>query len=264
MIPTIPPLSATAAARFPASRRHLLERCDSTNDVGRDLLRDGAPDGTLVLADAQDAGRGRLARSWHSPPARNIHLSLLLRPAIPPERVPLLTLVLATAGHDALRSVGVAAVGKWPNDLVVVHGRGRRKIAGIACEAVSVTRGELAVVAGIGINVDITAEELPTELRPIATSVRIETGERADRGVLIATLLEQFAPLYEQLQHDGPVALLQGWQERLETLGRDVDVDVGDRVIRGRAVGLGPLGELRVRTADARIETITAGDVGME
>ena len=260
--PELPLLDGPAAALFAPERHQLLECCGSTNDVARQLAENGAPEGTLVLADAQESGRGRLGRSWFSPPGRSIYLSLLLRPTLDPGELPLLTLALAVAAADVLQDAGTDVAVKWPNDLVVRHPGSLRKLAGIACEAIH--GRHVAVAAGIGINVNLTREELPPDLDPLATSVRIETGRSADRAALAARLLERFAPLYQLLLRRGSAGILPLYRARLETVGRDVTVDVGQRIVRGRAVGIGPIGELEVACADGHTEIITAGDVGME
>ena len=262
--PELPPLAEPAASLFPAVRQLRLARCASTNNEVRDRIRAGEPEGLLVLADGQDAGRGRLGRLWHSPPGRNVYLTLLLRPPLAPELAPLVTLALALAGRAALRRGGVAAQIKWPNDLVVriAEDRPLRKLAGIACEAVAGEPGGLALAAGIGINVDMTADELPPDIAGTATSVRIETGRPGDRAAIIAGLLESFAPLYLALAKDQGASLLSEYAGALDTVGREVRVDLGDRVATGTAIGIGALGQLRVRGEDGGVEEIMAGDVG--
>lgn len=263
--PALPPLDGSAATLFPAARCLRLARCESTNDEVRDLIRGGASEGGLVIADAQDAGRGRLGRSWHSPPERNVYLTALLRPRLSPERIPLVTLALALAGRAALRTAGVPATIKWPNDLIVRHADGApaRKIAGIACEAVADGEGGLALAAGIGVNVDLRADELPPEIRDTATSVRIETGGRGDRPRLVADLLESFAPLYGKLQGDSGRSLMEAYRRKLDTLGRRIRVDLGGGVIEGTAIGVGDTGELLLRGEDGETRVIMAGDVGL-
>ena len=259
--PPLPRLSPIGTDLFPPERHRLLDRCGSTNDVARDLALSGEPEGTLVLADAQDAGRGRLGRAWYSPPGVNVYLSMVLRPRIDPDTIPLLTLVLAVAAVDAVCDRGVAASLKWPNDLIVT-GQRRRKLAGIACEAIG--GGPIAVAAGLGVNVNLRDEDLSDDLRPIATSMRIESGRHHERAALVGGILDHFASLYARLQRDGPDGILPLYTRRLETLGRPVSVDLGSRSIVGKAVGIGGRGELRVRCDDGRVETVTAGDVGME
>ncbi len=263
-VPAVGPLTGEAARLFPAEHHLLLARCGSTNDEARRLLAAGAPEGTLVLADAQDAGRGRRGRAWHSPPGRNVHLSLVLRPALPPEQTPLLTLALAVAALDAVRAFGVPAAIKWPNDLVIRDAPSlpARKLGGLICEAV-VHGGRVGVVAGIGIDVNVRRDELPAELREIATSMRERLGRRLERAAVVAAVLERFAPRYASLQAAGAAPLLAAYERRLDTLGRDVTVDLGDRVITGRALRLGPGGALVVQGAGGSRTTISAGDVGL-
>ncbi len=263
--PALPALSGEAATRFPVDRHVRLGRCGSTNDVARERLLDGAPDGTVVLADAQAAGRGRRDRAWFSPPGRNVYLSLALRPRLAPARVPLLTLVLAVAGCEAVRAAGVQAAIKWPNDLVVRTDPAApaRKLGGILCEAHPSPGGGLAVVAGLGIDVNVEPAEWPDELRPIATSIRAERGREADRARVAGDVLEAFAPRYAALQRGGAGAILPDYRARLETVGRAVTVDLGQRVVEGTAEGLGPAGELRLRDAAGQLVTVTAGDVGL-
>lgn len=261
----LPLLDGSAATLFPAARHHLLDTCGSTNDVARALALEGAPEGTLVLADAQTEGRGRLGRPWHSPPGANVHLSVLLRPSLPAHQVPLLTLALAVAAVDAVRGAGVDAWLKWPNDLVVDTPEGRRKLAGIACEAVAHPGGgALAVVAGLGVDVNLGAGDLPAELSGLATSMRILLGREVDRAALVGEILVQLADRYGHLQRTGPQGILPAYRRRLETLGRRVTVDLGDRRIEGVAEAVGGGGELHVRRGDGTLETVTAGDVGME
>jgi len=263
--PPLPPLIGPAADLFPPDRHQLLDTCGSTNDVARDRALEGAPEGTVILADAQTEGRGRLGRAWHSPAGANIHLSVLLRPALPAQQVPLLTLALAVAAVDAVRALGIDAALKWPNDLVADTAAGRRKLAGIACEAVTHPRGgSLAVVAGLGVDVNLSPDDLPAELQPIATSVRALLGRETDRAALAAHILEGLAVLYGDLQRAGPQGILPAYRRRLETVGRRVTVDLGDRTVVGLAEAVGGGGELRVRLDDGTLETITAGDVGME
>lgn len=265
IFPSLPPLTGPAADLFPARHHHLLDTCGSTNDVAREMAMNGAPEGTVVLADAQTTGRGRLGRSWHSPAGANIHLSILLRPDLPADQVPLLTLTLAVAAVDAVRDLGVRAMLKWPNDLVADTPAGRRKLAGIACEAVAHPRaGGLAVVAGLGVDVNLSMDALPAELHLVATSVLALRGRETDRAALTGRILERLAVLYTDLQQTGPRGILPPYRRRLETVGRRVTVDLGDRTVVGHAEDVGGGGELRVRLDDGSVETITAGDVGME
>lgn len=262
--PPLPPLDRAASDLFRPEYQHLLARCGSTNDEGRRLLLEGAPEGSLVLADAQDAGRGRLGRSWHSPPGASIYLSLVLRPELAPDQIPLVTLVLALAARAAVCAAGVPAAIKWPNDLIVRdhHYKGARKLSGIVCEAVT-HAGRLGVVAGIGVNVNLAISAFPLELRQTATSMAVESGHEHSREGVVAGILQQFAPRYRALVADGAAAILPEYRRCLDTAGRQVTVDTGELTIRGKAVGIGARGELLVQTRGGETVEINAGDVGL-
>ncbi len=159
----------------------------STNDDVLALARAGAAHGLVVIADEQTGGRGRLGRTWTSPPGQNLYLSALLRPELPPGGAPPITLAAAVAVAEALNESGVRASIKWPNDVLIMVDSKEKKVAGILTE--SVTRGSRleAVVLGIGVN--LNWRELPAELVPIATSVALATGEAVDRDAFAAALL---------------------------------------------------------------------------
>lgn len=162
-----------------------VERCASTQR----LLADGAPEGTTAVTDEQTEGRGRLGRNWHAPAGTSVLCSIVLRPHVPPERLPELSLVAGRACAAAIAEVaGVEPELKFPNDVLI----GRRKVAGILAEA-----REGTVVLGIGINVNQTAEELPTNVEPAATSLLVETGQTVDRAPLLAALLAQLEREYD-------------------------------------------------------------------
>jgi len=181
----------------------------STNARALELVAAGEPEGGLVLAEEQTAGRGRRDRTWTSRPFLGIYSSLILRPAVEAHCAPQFTLLAAVSAAQALRhACGLETRIKWPNDLVV----GGRKIAGVLGEA----RGSMApinaMVIGLGINVNHAAGDFPPELQSAATSVRIEIGTPGDRLEILATLLEQFEERYRRLLADGPDTLLREWE----------------------------------------------------
>src|SRR6516164_7295789 len=155
-------------------RIHYFEEVSSTQDHAAQLARDGTPQGTVVIAEEQTKGRGRMGRSWHSPAGLNLYLTIVLRPSIPIVEVPRLSLVAGIAVAEAVSQFapGIVAL-KWPNDLWLRE----RKAAGMIAEAVTDRNHQLnCVLLGIGINVNLTASDIPSELRSKATSIRIETG----------------------------------------------------------------------------------------
>ncbi len=206
----------------------------STNDRALELAIAGEPEGALVLAEEQTAGRGRRDRAWVSQARRGIYASLILRPSIPVTRAPLFTFMAAVAVADALSElIGLKARIKWPNDVLV----GRRKIAGVLGEVRGSDPEAREMVIGLGINVNQAPEEFSPDLAGAATSVRIETGSMADRAPILAALLGGFERRYARLLREGPGTLLAEW-EALSALPRG-----------SRAVVEGPSGRIEGTTA---------------
>jgi BirA family transcriptional regulator, biotin operon repressor / biotin---[acetyl-CoA-carboxylase] ligase len=245
--------------RTQAIGRHLVHREEvgSTNDLARELADEGAPHGTVVLADRQTSGRGRRGREWVSLPGANLYCSIVLRPALPPERAHELTLVAGVALAEALEGSGVAAQLKWPND---VEHEGR-KLAGILSELHADEVGLHHVVVGIGVNVDVPAEAFPEELRTRATSVRAITGRPASCAQVAAALfdrLEEWLVLHESM---GFGAVLDSWRARSSTLHGEVRALVDGQVIAGVAEDVDATGALLVRDAAGKQHRIVAGEV---
>jgi BirA family biotin operon repressor/biotin-[acetyl-CoA-carboxylase] ligase len=233
----------------------VLESVDSTQDVLRALAQEGAPQGALVVAEAQRRGRGRGGRSWVSPPRAGLWFSLLLRPRQPPSAWPLLGGLAALAVVRAVRRLYSLLAGiKWPNDVLA---RGR-KLAGILPEA---QPNAGWVLLGIGINVGQGAVDFPPELSERATSLRLLLGEAPGRREeLLAAILEEMEALYlEGFEASGPGGLLPALREAEETLGHRVRVLEGSCVREGVAEDLGPQGELILRLADGRRLACRAG-----
>lgn len=226
----------------------------STNAVVADRARAGAADGLVVVTDHQTVGRGRLDRVWETPAGTALTFSALLRPEIPAERWPWLPLLTGVAVAAGLRRVGVDAGLKWPNDVLV----GDHKLAGILVERVEPAAGlpvGPAAVLGVGINVGMTAEELPVET---ATSLAVE-GHRVEREELLAAIL---ASLGEARGLLGSAAGLRAaYLDRCVTIGQRVRAELpgGGRLV-GDAVGIDDVGRLVVR-AEAGEQAVAAGDV---
>jgi BirA family biotin operon repressor/biotin-[acetyl-CoA-carboxylase] ligase len=195
-----------------------LEATDSTNARAMEMAEAGAPHGTVVVADAQTAGRGRLGRRWVSPPGRNIYVSLLLRPEIPNAEAPRLSLVAGIALADATEGAGVPGSLKWPNDLYL----GGRKAAGILAEMVSDPDRVRHVVVGVGINVNLEEGEIPVELAGKATSLRIQAGRAFSRVEVLSQFLDAFAQRYREFLQGGFPAVHPGWERRDFLRGRRV------------------------------------------
>lgn len=237
-------------------RLHLHEELASTNDEAQRLAREGAAHGTAVIAERQDRGRGRLGRSWASPSRKNLYLSVVLRPQLPPPRLSELPLAAAVAVAEALGELGIAVGIKWPNDL---HVDGR-KVAGILGEASFDREAVRFAVLGIGVNLNATLGDLPEEVRPLATTARELLGRPVDRAAFAASLLGHLETWCGRLETDGFAPVAARWREGSVTLGRRVRVKEVDRTLEGMAVDIDETGALLVRT-EAGIERILSGDV---
>lgn len=251
-----PPLSArrlTTALVAPAELWQAIRVVDATGSTNADVAaeaRAGAAEGLVVIAERQDMGRGRLDRSWQSPPRAGLLLSVLLRPSGPVSLLPLLPLLVGTAAVEAVRGVArLEARLKWPNDVLV----GDRKLGGILVERV-----DDAVVVGIGLNVSTRLEELPVET---ATSVAVEGGS-ADREPLVKELLRALARRYADFEQRGAEAVVPAYREVCATIGRDVRLQLpGGDEISGVAVAVDDGGRLVVRDDTGHEAAWSAGDV---
>ncbi len=191
---------------------------DSTNSRAMELAERGAPHGTVVVADAQTGGRGRLGRRWISPPGRNIYVSVLLRPDLPNAEAPRLSLVAGIALADATEGEDVPGSLKWPNDLYL----GERKAGGILAEMASGGDRVRHVVIGVGINVNLGEDEIPEEIRGKATSLRIHAGREFPREALLASFLGAFGRRYVEFLAGGFAAIRPAWDRRDFLRGRRV------------------------------------------
>jgi BirA family biotin operon repressor/biotin-[acetyl-CoA-carboxylase] ligase len=201
-----------------------LGRVESTQAVAFTLAADGAADRTVVIAEAQSAGRGRRGRTWHDEPGASLLTSIILRPHLAPTRLPMLSLVAGIAVAEALERVaGLAPRLKWPND-VLVDGR---KLAGILLEsrigAASIDAGAPLVVLGIGVN--LAQRRFPAELADRATSVGLASGRRVEPEALLGPLLEALDAWRARLETAGAAPIRERWRSLADTLGRRVSID---------------------------------------
>jgi BirA family biotin operon repressor/biotin-[acetyl-CoA-carboxylase] ligase len=261
----LPTIQTTLTTQVFGRNLLYLPSTGSTNDVAKGLAAQEAPEGMVVLADAQTAGRGRLSRRWFAPPDTCLLCSILFRPDLPPSQAQRLTMLCSLAAADAVEQVsGLRVTIKWPNDLIVrsriPHSKSRdwRKLAGVLTET-GVTGEQLDfVVVGIGVNVNVEPDVLPT-LAPDATSILAEVMRPTDRLPLLVTLLGGIERRYEALHAgEGPH---REWASRLATLGQPVQVTTPKRTLTGVAESVDGDGALLLRTPDGQLHRLLAGDV---
>lgn len=236
-----------------------LETTDSTNRQMAARARAGAPHGSVLVADAQTAGRGRMARQWFSPPGSNLYFSLLLRPDVVPMKAPQLALLAGLALARAVETLcpELTPKVKWPND-VFLNGK---KLSGILCDMDAETDRVHYLVVGVGVNVNLSADEFPPEISGLATSLRAELGKTVPRTALLTAFLNAFEPIYESWLADGLAAWLPELGEKSHLAGRELAVEVGRESLHGRAVGLSCNGGLLLDCGGTSPRELVCGDV---
>jgi len=246
---------ARATARIGATI-HYVESVDSTNTLAQRLAANGAPEGTVVIAETQTKGRGRLGRSWTSPPFRNLYASILLRPPIAPAAAPLLALVAGVATVEAVGDWARAAL-KWPND-VVIDGR---KVAGILAEMDAGDERVRHVVVGIGVNLNSAPEDFPADLRDKAIGLCTAAGQSIDRVVFTDRLLSRLEDAYDCFVRAGFAALRPAWERHSSLTGCRVQIDSGSARHTGVVAGLAEDGALLLHDDQGATVRIMVGDV---
>ena len=230
---------------------------ESTNLTVRALAEEDAPNGTVVFADAQTAGRGRLGRSFYSPAGSSIYMTLLLRPHFLPEEAASVTTFAAVAVARAIERVtGLHASVKWVNDVWI----GKRKVCGILAESALSDAGKQISFVALGIGINVNQLEFPSELSDIATSLRLECGKAVDRFKLAAALLSELQPL---LSGDAPKEHMDEYRARNLVLGREITVMTGDRTYTAVGKRIEDNGNLTVLRPDGKEETVFAGEVSI-
>jgi BirA family biotin operon repressor/biotin-[acetyl-CoA-carboxylase] ligase len=232
-------------------------KTDSTNRVAMELGYAGEPEGAVVVAEEQTAGRGRAGHQWHSERATGIYTTILLRPKLAPVQAPLLTMMAGLSAHAAVEAVTELQVDlKWPNDLLV---RGK-KLGGILTEMYAEPTLVRFVIVGIGINVN--QHKFPADLSATGTSLRLETGKTQSRLELLVQFLRQFERDYRRLLAEGPQEVVTRFEE-VSSYARDKRVKVvnGRESFTGVTAGLEPEGLLRVKREDGLTVTVIAGDI---
>lgn len=232
---------------------------DSTNQYAKKAGEENEPEGLLVVADEQTAGKGRSGRRWTTPPGTTIAMTILLRPRIAPDHISMVTLVMGLAIAQACRDLyGIEAGIKWPNDIVADG----RKLSGTLTEMSAEMTAVNYIVIGVGINTNL--KEFPEEIASTATSLALELGRDVNRAELIAAVLDRFEQDYERfLETQDMSGLIDAYNDLLVNAGRAVRVLEPGNEYTGTALGINELGQLLVRRENGTIEKVYAGEVSV-
>lgn len=231
---------------------------DSTNNRARVLASEGYPEGTIVVAETQTAGRGRRGRSWYSPDSQGIYVSLILRPTLPLKEISRISLLAAVAVAETLETeLNLPARIKWPNDILV----NSKKICGILSEAVTDTDGIEYVVIGIGININNQEQEFPGDFRTAATSARAEYERACSRVQVLRGLLASFERHYLNLLNGNFTQTLEKGRSLSMVIGQKLRLDTINGFVEGQAIDIDDNGFLLVRDQSGIIHTIMSGEI---
>lgn len=243
-----------AGSRFGSPIHHLYSIDSTMNEAGR-LASKGSPEGTLVIAEQQTAGRGRFGRHWHSERASGLYCTLILRPPIQPSQAPVLTLLVGVAVAEAIQEASQIAVDlRWPNDVLM----NEKKCAGILVEMTAEPLRIAHVLAGVGINVN--NRRIPAELAEEATSLLLQSGRTFSRLELLISVLKRLEHYYNRFLKDGAASIIERFEEISSyARGKPVRVTDGANIVSGVTEGLTPEGILLVRRGDGQIEKVLSG-----
>jgi len=235
------------------------ETTDSTNIQAKHLAASGAPEGTILIAAHQTAGRGRLGRQFHSPAGVGIYMSLILRPRCKPEKLMHLTCAVGVAICDAVEETLAFRPGiKWINDLVY----DRKKLAGILVELLFDMQGNVdAAIVGIGINCNHRMQDFPPELQNIATSAAMITGADVDRRALATSMIHHLHSMNQSISQ--PRKTMEQYRQDCITIGQQVSIHRGEHICYGKALSVDEAGGLVVRYGNGETATVTSGEVSV-
>ena len=233
---------------------HYFKETESTNTLARDMAG-SVDEGTVVIAESQTGGRGRMGRKWISPEG-GIWLSVILKPKMQPLHAPRITLLAGVAVAKTIREFGLQAKIKWPND-VLINGK---KVCGILTEIGAEMDSIQYVVVGVGIDANVDTETFPEEFRDSSTSLKNELGHDINRVEFVQELLIELEALYLKFQNEGFTSIIEEWRMMSATIGEWVKITTQSRILYGEAVGVDSDGALILETGEGRLEKIVAGN----
>lgn len=237
---------------------HYFESLDSTQKKAHQLAYDGAPEGTIVIAEEQTSGKGRLGREWHSLSGKGIWMSIIARPDLPPDKAPQFTLVTAVAAARAIEEVtGITPEIKWPND-VLIEGK---KVIGILTELQAESDKISSLIIGIGINANHESGDFPTSVKHTATSLFLEKGEKVPRSAVIQRFLKNFEKYYSIYISEGfmPIRIL--WESYAVSIGKKIKATTVTGEFVGRAIGITDEGVLKIEDDEGNVHKIYSADI---
>jgi BirA family transcriptional regulator, biotin operon repressor / biotin---[acetyl-CoA-carboxylase] ligase len=233
---------------------------DSTNSKAKQLADTAHTDGTIIISEEQTSGRGRLGRSWVSPKYKGIWMSIILKPDLNPMEAVKLTQIAAASLTLASKELGINTLVKWPNDIVINH----KKVCGILTEMSAELTRINYVIVGIGINVNIDEADFPEDIKPIATSLKIETKASVNRKELVGRILNNFENLYLKFIKENDIKIsLNICRENSALLGRNIMVIKKDGDVEAKALNIDEEGRLLVQYADGKQEYVISGEVSI-
>ncbi|MGI6227062.1 MAG: biotin--[acetyl-CoA-carboxylase] ligase, partial [Peptococcales bacterium] len=236
------------------------DEVSSTNDLAKDYANSGKPEGTVIVAEKQLQGKGRLGRTWDSPKKQGIWVSVILRPPILPIYASQITFVLAVGMVRALeKAIGIKARIKWPNDILV----NKRKVAGILTELSAEIERINYIVFGIGVNVNQKEKDFPEEFRKRSISLTMALGHTVSRVQVLQAMLEELERAYQEYLELGFDYILREWKANSITIGADVQVIMGEERLEGKAIDLDGDGSLIIRDMNGNRHRVIAGDVSL-
>ncbi|MGB9978373.1 biotin--[acetyl-CoA-carboxylase] ligase [Methanobacterium sp.] len=235
---------------------HYFREVDSTNEVGKKLAREGAPEGTIIIAESQSRGKGRRGKKWISP-LGGAWLSIILRPNTLPINAPQLTFIAGVAAAQTIKDeYGLDAGIKWPNDVLIDS----KKVCGVLTEISTKIDTIDYIVTGIGIDANIDVNLLPSELRDTTTSIKSELDHDISRMILVQKFLGNFETLYDKFNEGNFQEILRKWRQLSKTIGSQVEIRKGTEIIRGEAIGVNSKGALILELKDGTLRKIISGE----
>ncbi len=257
----LPPLIKTYLdTNFIGKKIYFFEELDSTQNKAKELAEQGEEEGTLIICEEQNVGRGRRGRKWVHVPKKSLAFSLILRPKLSPLEIMQLPLVTGVAICEVLnRHTNVKTYLKWPNDVIM----GGKKVAGILAEMSGDTESVNYVVLGVGVNINLTKQDIPPVLQDIATSIFIENKEKKDRIKILTEILKNMEYWYNIYITEGFSKIRRRWIKLNNTLDKHVSVFFRDKTIDGKAIDIDNMGNLLVIDKLNNIHKIMYGDVSI-